>query len=249
MARRFGITTAIDPFPSVHIGAASVSPLEIIAAYTVFATLGERSDPFGITRVESSDGEVLWQMTPSRYTVLTPEEAWLMVDMLKDVVRSPRGTATTAVRGKGFTLPAGGKTGTTNDGNDVWYVGFTSDLVAGLWIGMDRPQPIKTSATGGVLAAPVWTAFMQEVYARRPAPPDWPRPEGVVARAIDGGSGMLQNQYCPITDVYVEYFLAGTEPLHECNVHSRANPGVRDTASAGAPRRPEPRSHLHRDRP
>jgi penicillin-binding protein 1A len=243
MARRFGITSHLDPFPSIHIGAASVYPMEIVAAFTAFATLGDRTQPFGIRRVESADSTILWEPAAVRTNVLTPEEAWLMVDMLKDVVRSPRGTAAVAVRGKGFNIPAGGKTGTTNDGNDVWYIGFTSDLVAGVWMGLDKPAPIKPNATGGVLAAPAWTAFMQEVYARRPTPPDWPRPENVVARMIDAGTGMLQGPWCPTGDVIVEYFLAGTEPLRECNVHTRFNPGNRDTLSGSplptAPRIPQ----------
>jgi penicillin-binding protein 1A len=232
MARRFGISTRILPVPSIHIGAASVHPLEMIAAYTVFATLGDRTEPFGIVRVESADGEVLWEPTPRRTSVLSPEEAWLMVDILKDVVRSPRGTAISAVRGRGFTIPAGGKTGTTNDGNDVWYIGFTPDLVAGVWMGMDRPQPIKAKATGGVLAAPAWTLFMQEVYSKRNTPSDWPRPAGVVSRTVDATTGMLSTAYCPIGDVVVEFFLAGTEPLRECNVHGYMNYGRIDTTAA-----------------
>jgi penicillin-binding protein 1A len=97
MSARFGITADMIPVPSIHIGSASVRILEIVAAYTVFATLGDRTEPFGIVRVESADGEVIWEPAPRRTNVLTPEEAWLMVDMLKDVVRSPRGTARTSV--------------------------------------------------------------------------------------------------------------------------------------------------------
>jgi penicillin-binding protein 1A len=213
----------------------------MIAAYTVFATLGDRTDPFGIIRVESAEGEVLWEPTPSRTSVLSPEEAWIMVDMLKDVVRSPRGTATSAVRGKGFTVPSGGKTGTTNDGNDVWYIGFTPDLVVGVWMGLDKPQPIKVNATGGVLAAPAWTLFMQEVYSRRAVPGDWPRPSGVLSRSVDATTGLLSTQYCPIGDVITEFFLAGTEPLRECNVHRDMQRDMRrgggdgdDTTAVGA---------------
>ena len=97
--------------------------------------------------------------------------------MMKDVVR--RGSAA-SVWASGFHIPAGGKTGTTNDGTDVWFIGYTPDLVTGVWMGFDRPQKIQSNAQGGRLAAPAWTSFMSEIYQRRPAPPDWPRPEGIV---------------------------------------------------------------------
>src|SRR6478752_569372 len=159
MARKFGITTPIPPYPSIHIGAADVYPIEMIAAYSAFATLGTRSSPTSIVRVENAKGDVLWEPTPVKAPVMSPEEAWLMVSMMKDVVQ--RGTAAGSV-GSQFHIPAGGKTGTTNDGADVWYIGYTSDLVAGVWMGLDKPQKIKGNAQGGVLAAPAWTAFMRE---------------------------------------------------------------------------------------
>ena len=108
--------------------------------------------------------------------------------MMKDVVQ--RGTAAGSRR-LAVPLPAGGKTGTTNDGTDVWFIGYTSDLVAGVWMGFDKPQKIKANAQGGVLAAPAWTSFMNEVYRRKPAPPDWPRPDGIVMREIDPATGLL----------------------------------------------------------
>src|SRR4051812_45575276 len=137
MARKFGITTPIPPYPSINIGAADVYPLEMIAAYSAFATLGTRTQATPIVRVENSKGDVLWEPTVNRVPVMSQEEAWLMVSMMKDVIR--RGTAAGSV-GSQFSYPAGGKTGTTNDGADVWFVGYTADLVAGVWMGLDRPQ-------------------------------------------------------------------------------------------------------------
>jgi penicillin-binding protein 1A len=87
-------------------------------------------------------------------------------------------------------------------------------------MGLDRPQKIKSDAQGGVLAAPAWTAFMTEVYQRKPAPPDWPRPEAIISREIDGTTGLLQNPFCPREVVYREFYLPGTEPIRECDVHS-----------------------------
>jgi penicillin-binding protein 1A len=220
MARKFGITTPIPPYPSIFIGAADVYPLEMVAAYSAFATLGTRSAPTAIVRVENSRGDVLWEPTPVRTPVMSPEEAWLMVNMMKDVVR--RGTAAGSV-GANFQIPAGGKTGTTNDGADVWFIGYTSDLVAGVWMGLDRPKTIKGNAQGGILAAPAWTSFMNEVYRRKPSPPDWPRPEGIVTRQIDPASGQLVGPGCE--PGVSEVFILGTDPTSNC-VPSYGQPGL-----------------------
>ncbi len=230
MARRFGISTPIPPYPSLYIGAADVYPIEMIASYSVFANLGLRTTPYAILRVETADGEVLWQPRPEREAVLTPEEAWLMVNMMKDVVG--RGTAYNATTGAGFRVPAGGKTGTTNDGADVWFIGYTADLVAGLWLGFDKPKKIKANAQGGSLAAPAWTAFMNDVYKRKPAPPDWPRPDGIVVREIDAATGMLANLSCR-GQIVSEYFVYGSEPRLTCTDFTIQLPQVRGDSIVG----------------
>ncbi len=216
-ARRFGLTTPIPGYPSIFIGAAEVYPIEMVAAYTTFATLGTRAQPMAITKVEDSKGTVLWEPEPTRVPVLSPEEAWLMVSVMKDVVQ--RGTAAGSV-GSQFHYPAGGKTGTTNDGTDVWFIGYTSDLVAGAWMGFDKPQKIKANAQGGILAAPAWTAFMTEAYKRKPAPRDWPMPGDLVQRQIDNSTNMLATPYCPPTVVSNEFFIPGTDPVLPCDVHT-----------------------------
>jgi len=214
MARKLGLSTAIPAYPSIHIGAASVYPIEMVASYSVFSTLGMQARAMGISRVENAQGETVWSPEPLRVPAMSPEESWLMVDMLRDVVR--RGTAAGAV-GSQFQHPAGGKTGTTNDGTDVWYIGFTTDIVAGVWIGLDRPEKIKANAQGGQLAAPAWTAFANEVYRRKPPPPDWPRPAGIVSKSID----MLTNTEwvpgCPGIQA-TEFFIVGTEPVIPCSL-------------------------------
>src|SRR2546421_3952480 len=230
LAHRFGLTSAIPPYPSIHIGAASVYPIELVAAYSAFATLGTRSTPQAIMRVENQKGDVLWAPTPQRTAVLSPEEAWLMVDMMKDVVR--RGTAAGSV-GSVFHLPAGGKTGTTNDGTDVWFIGYTSDLVAGVLMGLDRPQKIKAHAQGGVLAGPAWAAFMNQVYRRKPAPPDWPRPSGLVTQSIDITTNTLWTQGCGGVEA-TEYFIPGTEPTQTCAISLAP-----DTTGFGQPLPPD----------
>ena len=215
-ARKFGLTTPIPGYPSIIIGAADVYPIEMVAAYTAFATLGTRAEPIAIKKVEDQDGNTLWEPQPVTVPVLSPEEAWLMVSVMKDVVQ--RGTAAGSV-GSVFHYPAGGKTGTTNDGTDVWFIGYTSDLVAGVWMGFDKPQKIKGNAQGGILAAPAWSAFMNEVYRRRPAPRDWPMPADIVTRQIDVTTNMLATEYCPPSVVANEFYILGTDPIQPCDVH------------------------------
>jgi penicillin-binding protein 1A len=169
-------------------------------------------------RVESNKGETLWEPEVTRIPVMSAEESWLMVSAMKDVVR--RGTAAGSV-GSVFSKPAGGKTGTTNDGTNVWFIGYTSDLVAGVWMGFDRPQKIQANAQGGRLAAPAWSAFMNEVYSRRPSPPDWPMPANIVQRQVDVTTNELATPYCPASVVVNEYFIPGTDPVYPCSVHNQ----------------------------
>ncbi len=224
-ARAMGLTTPIPPYPSIFIGSADVYPIEMVAAYTTFANLGEHVDPTGIVRVETAGGEVIWEPVPKRSFVLSPGESWLMVSMMKDVVQ--RGTAAGSVWGAGFHIPAGGKTGTTNDGTDVWYIGYTADLVAGVWMGFDRPKKIKVNAQGGILAAPAYTSFVKEVYSRKPAPPDWPRPATVIEQIVDNSPD------CNGTETYIDYALIGAGS----SVCAGSNIG--DIFQIGTPQRPD----------
>ncbi|MEP6493134.1 MAG: PBP1A family penicillin-binding protein [bacterium] len=213
-ARKFGLTTPIPAYPSIFIGAADVYPIEMVSAYTAFATLGTRAAPLALTRVEDQKGTVLWAPTPVTTSVLSREEAWLVVSVMKDVVQ--RGTAASSV-GSQIRFPAGGKTGTTNDGTDVWFIGYTSDLVAGVWMGFDKPQKIKANAQGGILAAPAWTAFMNEVYRRKPSPKDWSMPAAIVTRQIDATTGLLASANCPAAAAGNEFFIPGTDPVLPCD--------------------------------
>ena len=213
MAKAFGLTTRIPPYPSIALGSADVYPIEMIAAYGTFANLGWRVPPTPILRVETLDGRRLFEANPERVQVLGREEAWIMVDMMKDVVT--RGSGASVRRG-GFTLPTAGKTGTTNEYSDVWYIGYTTDLVAGVWMGFDQPKRIKDNAQGGQLAAPAWTSFMREVYERKPAPPDWPRPFGIKSVLIDPATGLRAGPGCMSDSARIEFFLPGTEPQTQC---------------------------------
>ena len=154
-ARRFGITGRVARVPAMVLGSADVRPIEMISAYTTFANLGDRVTPIAILRVEDKRGKILYQEKTKRTTVLDEGTAFTLATALRGVVTN--GTANASVYRAGFTIPSGGKTGTTNDYRDVWYIGFTKDLVAGVWMGFDSPQWIMPGAQGGKLAAPAWT--------------------------------------------------------------------------------------------
>jgi penicillin-binding protein 1A len=187
-ARRYGLTTPVPPVPSIFIGSADVIPLQLVSAFTAPATLGVRAAPIGIRRVEDADGNVLWAPPQRRERVMPVDQAWVLNDMLRDVVRY--GTGSVAAREARLNVPAAGKSGTTNDYTDVWFVGYTRELVAGVWIGFDRPQTIRVGAQGGRMAAPAWANFLREVYERRPNPGDWVPPRGSQA-AADRAAGVV----------------------------------------------------------
>jgi 1A family penicillin-binding protein len=206
VARKAGIER-VPEVPSVALGALAVSPLELTSAYTAFATPGETVEPRLVLRVEDEDGRVLWRSQPRRRKVLDPGVAYLITDVLGDALR--RGTGIGALE-SGFKIPAAGKTGTTNDGADTWFVGYTPEVVAGLWIGFDRPRPIVEDATGGRLAAPVWGRVLERFYRGRKVPQAWQIPDGVVTRDVDPGTGLILKQGCspsggqPVRELFLE---------------------------------------------
>jgi penicillin-binding protein 1A len=216
MARALGVESEIPPYPSIFLGSAEVVPAEFVAAYATIGNGGTRVEPRLIERIEDAHGEILWQPEGSPDQVLDPGIAFLTVNMMEDVV--DRGTGT-AVRRAGFWAPAAGKTGTTNEAKDVWFVGMTPDLVAGVWLGFDQPKSIMPNASGGRLAAPVWADVMKAAYETRPTPDDWARPDNVVVAAVDTATGGLATDKCPPASTRVEYFLAGTQPIAMCPLH------------------------------
>lgn len=216
LARRMGLSTPIPPYPSVFLGAAEVVPAELVAAYAAFGNGGYAVEPRLITRVEDREGNILWQAPSGRRRAIDEGTAFLTLSMLRDVVDSGTGVG---VRSAGFHLPAAGKTGTTNESRDTWFIGLTPDLVAGVWIGFDQPTRILPNASGGSLAAPVWGRLMTRAYADRPAPAPWRAPPTVVSATIDRNSGALATGNCPEEDLTTEYFLPGTAPDQRCSLH------------------------------
>ncbi|HUH11516.1 MAG TPA: PBP1A family penicillin-binding protein [Longimicrobiales bacterium] len=216
MARGLGISADMKPYPSLHLGAADVAPVELVAAYAAFANGGLRVEPRLVTRVEDANGAVVWRAPARRERVLSEGVAYLTLSLLEDVV--DRGTAG-VVRRSGFWLPAAGKTGTTNDEKDAWFVGMTPDVVAGVWLGFDEPRTILRGQGGGSLAAPAWADMMKQLYAERPAPGAWTAPASLVSLPVDLRSGAAATSACPPEDVRIEYYLPGTEPQTWCPLH------------------------------
>jgi penicillin-binding protein 1A len=211
MARLMGITAPIAPYPSSAIGASAVQPLDLIVAYAVLANQGARVEARFITNIEDAAGQTVWQnpiSPPQR--VLDENVAFIVRDMMREVVE--RGTATSVRRFVPAAVPVAGKTGTTNDNADVWFVGMTPDLVAGVWLGFDRPKTITPGAAGGTLAAPIWGRMLALAGAAHADLP-WAPPTTLVAAELDRETGQLATIATPPERRYTEYFLPGTEPL------------------------------------
>ncbi len=226
-AERIGVGT-MPSVPSLALGSGEVTLESLTTAYSVFAGGGLRRTPVYIKRVEDVDGQVLYTSPYESEQVVTMETAFLMTHMLADVVN--HGTAWRA-RQLGFNLPAAGKTGTTNDYHDAWFVGYTPRLVTGVWIGFDQPQAIMASGYAAEVAVPLWAGFMRKATAKDP--PEWYKaPRGVVAANVcrlsgkkpaDGCSSAVtvndDGSYSSGSTVYTEYFVKGTVPEDTCPIH------------------------------
>ena len=215
VAQRSGIRSRMDAVPALALGAMEVTPLELVAAYAPFANGGMRVQPSIVSRIESADGTVLWQAGPSqKEQVLDRAEAFQITSMLQSVVDGGTGRV---VRTIGVRGPVAGKTGTTNNGADVWFIGYTPTLVAGFWFGYDSPRQIATNASGGRLAAPAWAMFYLDGWHERSPSNAWSPPSELVQRTIDPSNGELANEWCP--DTQREWFKEGTEPTVLCRTH------------------------------
>jgi 1A family penicillin-binding protein len=215
VAQRSGIRSRMDAVPALALGAMEVTPLELVAAYAPFANGGMRVQPSIVSRIESADGTVLWQAgPPQKEQVLDRAEAFQITSMLQSVVDGGTGRV---VRTIGVRGPVAGKTGTTNNGADVWFIGYTPTLVAGFWFGYDSPRQIATNASGGRLAAPAWAMFYLDGWHERSPSNAWSPPSELVQRTIDPSNGELANEWCP--DTQREWFKKGTEPTVLCRTH------------------------------
>ncbi|NLJ33020.1 MAG: PBP1A family penicillin-binding protein [Firmicutes bacterium] len=224
-AERMGITTFVktgaynDRQPAIALGGLTegVRPLDMAVAYGVLANQGVRVEPIAILRVEDRNGNILWENAPTQTQVLTPQTSYLMTDMLKGGIVGAGATGGRANIGR----PAAGKTGTTSDYNDAWFVGYTPDLVTSIWIGTDEVSEnsyMRRNRIGSSLPAQIWGNYMREVVKDTPAT-DFPRPSGIISVSICSRSGLLPGEQCPAEDIRGEIFLPGTEPKEVCTAH------------------------------
>jgi penicillin-binding protein 1A len=204
-ARALGIESPMQPTPSLALGAYEVTPIELTAAIATFAAAGEYAPPVLVTRITDASGrEVPLPPQPPRRQVLPPEEAYLVTSAMTSVVKE--GTAKAA---GSLQRPLAGKTGTTNQAKDAWFVGYSTDVVAGVWVGYDEAMPLGYGESGAVTALPIWIGFMKAAEAGRPAV-DFPRPAGIVTVRIDPSTGLLAMP--DQTDGLDEEYLDGTSP-------------------------------------
>lgn len=223
LARRLGLDS-VEATPAIALGSYDATPLGIAGAYTVFANRGMLATPAAISQVRAADGAVLYQHVADPRPVLDPRVAYLMVNMMEEVLRSGTGAG---VRARGFALPAAGKTGTSRDG---WFAGFTTRLECVVWVGYDDGHDLKLE--GAHSALPIWTEFMKRA-ARLPAyrnAPDFKQPGGIVSVDVCPETGQLAGADCQ--DAQPEFFIAGTEPVSETPLPSTpetaANAGTVD---------------------
>jgi membrane carboxypeptidase/penicillin-binding protein len=213
-ARRNGITSPLTPVPSIALGAEGVTPVELVAAYAPFDNGGFKVKPRLVTRIEAPDGTLLWSAEIERAPAMDPRDAYEITEMLQGVVNY--GTGKT-VRDLGVSGPLAGKTGTTNSGTDVWFVGYSPTLVAGIWFGYDTPRQISDNATGGRLAAPAWAEFYRGGW-HEPQGSAFIAPAGMVSAIVDPESGELAGDWCPTRAR--QWFKPGSEPTEECHLHT-----------------------------
>lgn len=211
LASRAGVSSPLRRDLGLALGASEVNLLELCAAYGPFAAGGMAASPRLVTAVVDAEGAVLEAPAPESRPALDPAVAALMTSLLQSVVAE--GTAR-ALPLLGMRGPAAGKTGTTNDGRDAWFVGYTSSLAAGAWTGDDSNRPLRL--TGAKDALPLWAAFMREASADHPAE-RFPPAEGLARERVCAESGMRALSGCPVKRD--ELFIPGTEPQRECTLH------------------------------
>lgn len=223
-AKKLGIQSPLANDLSLALGSSSLSLLELTSAYSTFANMGKRAEPIFITKITDKAGNILEETpAPTLQDVLSPQTAFIMTNLLQGVIQEGTGQ-----RAKALGRPAAGKTGTTNNLNDAWFVGFTPDLLAGAWIGYDDEKPLGRMETGARAALPIWLKFMQKALAGTVVK-NFGVPEGVVFTKINKITG---GPATPATEnVIFEAFKQGTAPTESANAAAGANAGDRAAAS------------------
>lgn len=209
LMRRLGIESHIDPYLSLALGTSTVNLLELTSAYTVFPNGGILCRPIGIIEIKDGEGRVL-EHNRSRYEkVLDPDVGFVVLDMMRNVVNHGTG-----VIARSIGHPLAAKTGTTNNYQDAWFIGYSPSLAAGVWIGYDDNRPMEKGSSGARMAGPIWVDFMKKAVLSSPGE-DFHQSENVVLREIDAETGLLAGPGCP--DKRLVAFIRGTEPKQICS--------------------------------
>jgi penicillin-binding protein 1A len=214
-ARRMGLTHRIQPIPSLAIGSCEVTPLEMACAYQIYPNRGIAEAPYWVEKIVDRTGRVLERHAPEEREVLSPQTAYLMCSLLQTVVCC--GTGST-IPGLGFTRPAGGKTGTTNDYTDAWFVGFSPQVVCCVWAGVDERRSLGAGVTGSLAAIPVWVPVMTALHRGLPVR-NFEEPEGIREEKLCSESHLIATRWCP--KVKPEHFLAESV-VDTCDLHGPA---------------------------
>lgn len=226
-AGRMGLPQRVENGLSLALGTDEVTLGDLVLAYTPLAAGGVRPEARVIIRVYDSKHRTWVENPPVAIPVISPAVAYVTTQMLKDVMTY--GTAK-SLRKFSQAHPSAGKTGTTDDGRDAWFVGYTPQLITGVWVGRDKPRPGGKGFTGGAVAVPIWERFMRKAVAAKPAV-DFPRPDTVVSVTIDPGTGYLATESCP--KKREEYYIAGSEPIGYCPKHGGADVILPPTDTGG----------------
>jgi penicillin-binding protein 1A len=203
-ARKIGIQGEMPHDLTLALGSLSLTPFELALCYSVFANDGMKVKPVTIKYIKDSRGRILESNEPEAEEVISPQTAFLITSMMEEVVKNGTGW-----RAKSLGRPVAGKTGTTNEYRDAWFVGYTPDFIAVVWVGFDDMRPLGSQETGARAASPIWVSFMKDVLKDEPEPEEFTVPEGIVSCTIDPVTGLLtQDETTGIT----VYFKEGTEP-------------------------------------
>jgi len=213
-----GIHTPLQAVDALALGTSEVKPIEIASAYSVFPDLGVHVDPIAITKIENRNGEVIQEYTPKSSEVLSATTSYIMTSMLQTVIN--RGTGASARTVYHFMRPAGGKTGTTDNYTDAWFVGFTPQIATAVWVGIDDPSlTLGPGQTGAQAALPIWARFMKAAHDTLNLPvKNFTMPPGVVRVKICTESHKLATEYCPHT--MEEVFPKNLAPTNPCPIHT-----------------------------
>lgn len=216
-ARKLGITTRLANVDAIALGASAVKPIELVNAFSVFPSGGVLAEPYAIERIVDRYENIIEENRPKRKVVISEETAYVMTSMLRTVL--DRGTGGSVRWRFKFYRPAGGKTGTTNEYNNAWFIGFTPQICAGVWVGLDDPfLTLGRGQTGSKAALPIWAQFMKTLYDSLKLPvEDFEKPEGVVEMEVCAETYKIAGKHCPNKEK--EVFITKYAPTDSCDVH------------------------------